>query len=69
MAEKYLLPMARNSHTKQTVKTQDLTGARFSLNQRAFAMEVAEQLAVKMQQRTGDSWVPFVQEYTPTARR
>jgi len=69
MSERYLLPKARNSVTKQTVKTQDLTGARFTLAQRAMAMEVAEQIAVKMTQRTGDAWVGFVEEYTPTYRR
>ena len=69
MTERYLLPKARNSVTKQTVKTQDLTGARFTLAQRNIAMEVAEQIAVKMTQRTGDAWVGFVEEYTPTYRR
>ena len=69
MSERYLLPKARNSVTKQTVKTQDLTGARFTLAQRSLAMEVAEQTAVKMTQRTGDAWVGFVEEYTPTYRR
>ena len=69
MTERYLLPKARNTITKQTVKTQDLTGARFTLAQRNIAMEVAEQIAVKMTQRTGDAWVGFVEEYTPTYRR
>lgn len=69
MSERYLLPKARNTVTKQTVKTQDLTGARFTLAQRNMAMEVAEQIAVKMTQRTGDAWVGFVEEYTPTYRR
>ena len=69
MSERYLLPKARNSVTKQTVKTQYLTGARFTLAQRNIAMEVAEQIAVKMTQRTGDAWVGFVEEYTPTYRR
>jgi hypothetical protein len=69
MSERYLLPKARNSVTKQTVKTQDLTGARFTLAQRNMAMEVAEQIAVKMTRRTGDAWVGFVEEYTPTYRQ
>ena len=30
----YLLPKARNTVTGQTIKTQDLTGTRFGLNQR-----------------------------------
>ena len=69
MTERYLLPKARNTNTKQTVKTQDLTGARFTLAQRSMAIEVAEQIAVKMTQRTGDAWVGFVEEYTPTYRQ
>ena len=69
MTERYLLPKARNTNTRQTVKTQDLTGARFTLAQRSIAMEVAEQIAVKMTRRTGDAWVGFVEEYSPTYRR
>jgi len=56
MTDRYLLPKARNTITKQTVKTQDLTGARFTLAQ-------------QMTRRTGDAWVGFVEEYTPTYRR
>jgi len=65
----YLLPKARNTTTGQTVKTQDLTGARFTLKQRALAEDAAQQLASKMSSRTGDSWYGFVEEYTPTVRR
>ena len=65
----YLLPHARNTVTGQTVKTQDLTGARFKLSQRAMAMEVAQQVADKMAARTGDPWTPFVVQYEPTSRR
>lgn len=68
MSNNYLLPKARNLVTGQTVKTQDLTGARFTLQQRTLAEEAARQLAVKMSQRTGDSWVGFVEAYTPTRR-
>ena len=69
MTERYLLPKARNTITKQTVKTQDLTGARFTVAQQALALEVADQIAVKMTRRTGDAWVGFVEEYTPTYRQ
>lgn len=69
MSERFLLPKARNLTTNQTVKTQDLTGARFTLGQRTLAESVACQLAEKMTARTGDSWVGFVEEYTPTVRR
>jgi hypothetical protein len=69
MNEQYLLPMARSTVTGQTVKSQDLTGARFTQQQRVLAEEVADQLAVRMTARTGESWLGFVQLYTPTVRR
>jgi nitrate/TMAO reductase-like tetraheme cytochrome c subunit len=65
----YLLPMARNTVTAQTVKTQDLTGARFTMAQRVLAEDMAQQLAHKMTARTGVQWQGFVQTYTPTVRR
>jgi hypothetical protein len=68
MSNKYLLPKARNLVTGQTVKTQDLTGARFTLQQRHLAEDTARQLAEKMTRRTSDSWVGFVEAYTPTRR-
>ena len=49
MAE-YLLPKARCVETGQTVKSQDLTNNRFTLGQRSQAQEVADQLAVKIEQ-------------------
>lgn len=64
----YLLPKARNTVTGQTVKTQDLTGARFTQSQRALAEDMADQLAAKMTARTGDDWQGFVELYTPTHR-
>lgn len=69
MSEQYLLPKARNTVTGQTVKTQDLTGARFTLSQRVLAEYMADQLADKMTARTGEQWTGFVQTYTPTVRR
>lgn len=68
MAE-YLLPMARNLLTGQTVKTQDLTGERFKPSQRALAEDMAQQLADKMTARTREPWQGFIQAYTPTQRR
>jgi len=65
----YLLPKARNTVTGQTVKTQDLTGARFTLQQRALAEDAAQQLARKMSSRTGEMWYGFVEEYVPTVRQ
>jgi hypothetical protein len=68
MSDQYLLPMARNSVTGQTVKTQDLTGQRFGLHQRALAEDMADQCAAKMTARTGDAWQGFVRLYTPRLR-
>lgn len=65
----FLLPKARNLVTGQTVKTQDLTGHRFTLQQRALADHAAQKLAESMTQRTGDSWVGFLETYTPSQRR
>ncbi len=69
MANTFLLPKARNLQTGQTVKEQDLTGGRFTHAQRALCQEAAERLAQKMSARTGEGWVGFVEEYTPTYRR
>lgn len=66
--EQYLIVKARST-TGQTVKNQDLTGDRFTFAQRAIAQEVADQLAVKMTARTGDTWTGFVEAYTPSVRR
>jgi hypothetical protein len=66
--QQYLLAKARST-TGQTVKNQDLTGARFTHAQRAIAQETADQLAVKMTARTGDTWTGFVESYTPSIRR
>jgi len=68
MSEQYLLPMARNMITGQTVKNQDLTGDRFTQRQRGLAEEMSQQLADRMTARTGDTWQGFVKLYTPTVR-
>jgi hypothetical protein len=60
--------MARNMITGQTVKTQDLTGSRFALNQRKLAEDMAQQLADKMTARTSQTWQGFVQTYMPSTR-
>ena len=69
MENTFLLPMARNLVTGVTVKTQDLTGARFTHGQRRLAEDMSNQLADKMSARTGEPWVGFVKTYTPTQRR
>ena len=68
MSEQYLLPMARNTVTGQTVKNQDLTGTVFTQRQRMLAEDIAGQLAQRMTARTGDKWQGFVKLYTPTYR-
>lgn len=68
MTQQYLLPMARNLKTGQTVKTQDLTGTRLLPQQRKIAQALCDQLADKMSARTGDPWVGFTQLYTPSIR-
>ena len=69
MSEQYLLPMARNTVTGQTVKSQDLNGTKFTPSQRVLAEEIAGQLADRMTARTGDTWQGFVTPYIPTVRR
>jgi hypothetical protein len=68
MNTQYLLPMARNMITGETVKTQDLTGTRFTQKQRVLAEDMARQLADRMTARTGDTWQGFVKLYTPSER-
>ena len=68
MSEQVLLPMAQNTNTGQTVKTQDLSGLRYTQNQRVLAESAADQCAAKMTARTGDQWQGFVREYTPRER-
>lgn len=60
---------ARNTVTGQTVKNQDLTGARLELRQRSLAEDQADQLAAKMTRRTGEPWTGFVEVYVPTERK
>jgi hypothetical protein len=69
MQQKFLAIKARNTVTNMTVKSQDLTGTRFTPGQRALAQESADQLAAKMAGRTGEPWVGFVEEYVPSVRR
>lgn len=64
----YLLPQARNMITGQTIKTQDLTGTRFGLNQRRLAQDMADQTAARMSARTGVLWEGYLVEYLPSVR-
>lgn len=65
----YLLAKARNRTTGQTVKAQDLTGSRFTLNQSAFAQQAADRLAKTMSATTDEQWTGYVERYTPSVRR
>jgi hypothetical protein len=66
---KYLMPMAKNSTTGQTVKVQDMDGLKYTSDQQLFCQQRAEQLAENMTQRTGDSWLPIIKEYIPSTRK
>jgi hypothetical protein len=65
----YLVTKARNIVTGQTVKNQDLTGARLELRQRVLAEDQADQLAAKMTRSTGETWQGFVEVYSPSVRK
>ena len=68
MSHPYLLPMARNTVTGQTVKSQDLNNVRYTKLQRGIAQEMADQIAQKLTARTSEQWVGFLKEYTPRDR-
>jgi len=62
--QQYIIPMARNLRTGQTVKSQDLSGARFIPSQRRECRLLAERLADQMTQRGQDTWAAIVHPYT-----
>jgi len=63
--KRFLLPMARNTVTGETVKTQDLNGVHFTRMQRSLAQTIADRLAQELTARTGVNWIPVLQPYTP----
>ena len=65
----YLLPKARNTVTGQTQKIQNLDNYHIPHSQRALAQEQADQLAVSMTERTGETWEGYLVEYTPSVRK
>lgn len=65
----YLLPKARNIVTGQTQKIQNLDGYHIPHSQRSLAQEQADQLAVSMTERTGETWEGYLVEYTPSVRK
>ena len=62
----YLMPMARNRRTGETVKAQDLTSSRYQLHQRSACLIEAQRLASQLTERTGDTWQPLIRSYTPS---
>ena len=60
----YILPMARNLRTGQTVKSQDLSGRRLRPDQRRECQLMADRLAEQMTQRGSDQWEPVITEYS-----
>ena len=65
----YLLPVATWEETGQTIKSQDLTGGRYTKQQRNFAEQAADRLAQNLSERTRKTWTGRVVEYTPSVRR
>lgn len=59
----YILPMARNMRTGQTVKTQDLAGRRFRADQTRECQLMANRLAEQMTTRGPDQWEPVIRSY------
>jgi len=62
--QQYIIPMARNIRTGQTVKSQDLSGTRYIPSQRRECQLLAERLANQMTQRGPDTWQPVIQPYS-----
>ena len=62
--QQYIIPMARNLRTGQTVKSQDLSGTRFIPSQRKECQLLSERLADQMTQRGPDTWQPVIQPYS-----
>ena len=50
--------------TRQTVKTQDLKGVRYTLRQRSLAQQEADRVAQRMTNGTDTEWVGTLIEYT-----
>ena len=65
----YILPMARNQRTGETVKAQDLTSSRYQQHQQHDCLLEAQRLARQLTDRTGDVWVAVIRPYTPIKPR
>lgn len=64
METQYLLPAAVNVNTRQTVKTQDLKGVRYTRRQRSLAQQEADRIASRMTAQTNETWVGTLIEYS-----
>ena len=60
----YFMPAARNDRTGQRIKSQDLSGRRFSQLERAAAWLHAERLAAAQTARDRQTWIPELIEYS-----
>jgi len=65
----YYIAKARNRLTGATQKVQDLTGHRFTVDQKSMCQEQADLLARGLTDRTDAQWDGFVELYTPSVRR
>ena len=62
--QQYIIPMARNLRTGETVKSQDLAGTRYIPSQRRECQLLAQRLADQMTQRGRDTWAAVVHPYS-----
>jgi hypothetical protein len=62
---RYIMPMAHNRRTGETVKEMDLSGSRYQQHQRQDCLLTAQRLAAQLTARTGDDWTAIIQPYTP----
>jgi hypothetical protein len=62
--QQYIIPMARNTRTGQTVKSQDLSGARLIPSQRRECQMLAQRLADQMTQRGPDMWTAVIRPFS-----
>ena len=60
----YIMPMARNTRTGETVKAQDLSGRRLQPHQRREAELLAQRLAEQMTDRGPDTWTHLIKTYS-----
>jgi len=60
----YYMPAARNTTTGQRIKSQDLSGQRFSRLEQDQAWLHAERLAELQTKRNRETWIPELIEYS-----